>query len=153
MLHAGLIYGGGDLAATLLTGQFNALRSLGMLAVGALIYAPEIRWYFTRLEQHFPPPLDAGRQVRRAVLAWLWFNPLWIARHALFIRLFSGRITEISPALLHTGLLSFAVNMPVALTANFLIQNRVPFRWRVSASAAFSALMAVYYALSEVWFG
>lgn len=152
-LRAGLIYGGGDLAATLLTGQFNPWRSLGMLTVGALIYAPEIRWYFARLEQRFPPPLSPGRQALRAVLAWLWFNPLWIARHALFIRLFSGRIAEISPALLHTGLLSFAVNMPVALTANFLIQNRVPFHWRVTASAAFSALMAVYYALSEVWFG
>jgi hypothetical protein len=42
--------------------------------------------------------------------------------------------------------------MPVALAANYLIQNRLALRWRVM-SAGFSAIMAVYYAMSEVWFG
>ena len=84
---------------------------------------------------------------------WCWFNPLWIARHALFIRLLGGRTNEIDFSLLTIGATSFALNMPVALAANYLIQNRLALRWQVMASAGFSAIMAVYYAMSEVWFG
>ena len=153
MWRAGLIYGGGDLLATLLTGQFNPLRSAGIFLVGTLVYAPEIRWYFGWLERRFPQPQGFGQRLQRAALAWLWFNPLWIARHALLIRLFSGRPEAIDASLLTIGLTSFALNLPVALTANYLIQNRLPLRWRLTGSASFSALMAVYYALSEVWFG
>lgn len=152
MLRAGLIYGGGDLAATLITGQFQPLRSLGILLAGSLLYAPEIRWWFGVLERRWPNPATFRQKLARAMLAWLWFNPLWIARHALFIRLFSGRPEAIDTSLLLIGLKSFAFNLPVALTANYLIQNRLPARWRLTGSAAFSALMAVYYALSEVWF-
>jgi hypothetical protein len=147
LLRAGLIYGGGDLAATLITGAFDPRRSLGMFLTGMLIYGPEIRAYFSWL---------ARRQAAgwpRAALAWLWFNPLWIARNALLIRLFSGRWEDIDSGLLLLGAKSFACNAPVALAANYLIQNRLPLAWRLTGSAAFSALMAVYYALSEVWFG
>ena len=71
----------------------------------------------------------------------------------MVFRLFSGRPEAIDASLLTIGLTSFALNLPVALTANYLIQNRLPLRWRLTGSASFSALMAVYYALSEVWFG
>lgn len=150
--RAGLIYGGGDLIATLITGRVDPVRSTAILLVGTLCYAREIRWYFGWLERHFPARPDRLRRMQRAALGWLWFNPLWIARHALFIRLFSGRAADIDAGLLMIGLTSFALNMPVALTANYWIQNRLPMAWRLTGSAAFSAVMAVYYALSEVWF-
>ena len=65
----------------------------------------------------------------------------------------SGRFDEIGWNLLAVGTTAFLLNMPVALLANYLIQNRLPLRWRVLGSASFSAIMAVYYAMSEVWFG
>lgn len=153
MLRAGLVYGGGDSIAMLITGQFDLLRLLGMTLVGTLLYAPEIHGYFGWLARRFPPTPRAAQRWQRAVLAWLWFNPLWIARHALFIRLFSGRPQDIDLSLLTLGLQSFLVNLPVALSANYLIQNHVTLRWRLLASAGFSAVMAIYYAMSEVWFG
>jgi hypothetical protein len=152
-LRAGLIYGGGDLVATLIAGTVDPWRTLGMALVGGLLYAPEIGAYFNWLDRRLPAAATARRRWQRAVLGWLWFNPLWIARHALLIRLFSGRLGQIDSSLLLVGLTSFACNLPVALAANYLIQNRLPARRRVVGSALFSALMAVYYALSEVWFG
>ena len=153
MLRAGLIYGLGDGLASLISGSFSPGRALGMSLLGGLLYAPEIHCYFAWLERRYPAPLGRAQRWQRAALAWCWFNPLWIARHALFIRLFSGRGSEIDLSLLSLGLTAFVLNMPVALTANYLIQNRLPGRWRVIGSASFSAIMAIYYALSEVWFG
>ncbi len=89
----------------------------------------------------------------RTGLALLYFNPLWIARHLLFIALLTGNTSSIGWGLLRLGAISFAVNIPVAFTANFLIQNMVPLRWRFFSSAVFSSLMAVYYALSGTIFG
>ncbi len=88
----------------------------------------------------------------RTLMAMLYFNPLWIARHLLFIKLFTGRVEEINPGLLVVASWSFLVNIPVSLAANYLIQNHVKMKWRFLASAVFSSLMAVYYALSSVIF-
>lgn len=153
MLRAGLVYGGGDAVAMLVSGAFLWQRLLLMTLVGALLYAPEIRAWFGWLARRFPAAGTASGRWSRALLAWLWFNPLWIARHALFIRVAEGRWQEIGINLLAIGATAFLVNLPLALGANYLIQNRVPLRWRLTASASFSALMAVYYAMSEVWFG
>ena len=152
MLRGGLIYTAGDTAAALLTGAFSPARTLGILLVGATVYAFEIPNYFRWIDRRVTGATGPGAAIRRTGLAMLYFNPLWIARHLLFIRLFSGQFNQIGWPLLHTGLTSFLVNIPISLTANYLIQNRVPLRWRFVASAAFSALMAVYYALSAVWF-
>jgi hypothetical protein len=38
------------------------------------------------------------------------------------------------------------------LVANYVIQNKISLQWRFLASAIFSGLMAVYYALSELFF-
>lgn len=89
----------------------------------------------------------------RTGLAILYFNPLWIARHLLFIQIFSGNWGGISFNLLKLGLYSFLVNIPIAFMANYVIQNRISLKWRFLASAVFSSLMAVYYALSKVLFG
>jgi hypothetical protein len=153
ILRVGLIYGSGDLLASLISGGFSPARAIGMTLIGGLLYAPEIRTWFGWLAKRYPEPASPGQHWQRATLAWCWFNPLWIARHALFIRLLGGRTSEIDFGLLAIGGTSFALNMPVALTANYLIQNRLALRWRVMASAGFSAIMAVYYAMSEVWFG
>jgi len=55
--------------------------------------------------------------------------------------------------LLNIAFLSFAVNIPISFFANFIIQTKTKLHWRFVASATFSALMAIYYALSETIFG
>mgnify|MGYP000600187769 CR=1 FL=1 len=139
--------------ASLISGGFSPARAIGMTLIGGLLYALEIHTWFGWLAKRYPEPASPGQRWQRAALAWCWFNPLWIARHALFIRLLGGRTNEIDFSLLTIGATSFALNMPVALAANYLIQNRLALRWQVMASAGFSAIMAVYYAMSEVWFG
>lgn len=150
-LRGGLIYASGDSIASLITGEFLAWRALGILIVGATLYATEISAYFRWIDKHFD---NAGRwnPFKRAVLALAFFNPLWIARHLLFIRFFSDRWSEIDWQVLSIGMDSFLHIMPIGLLMNYLIQNRVPLNWRFLASALYSALMAIYFALSEVWF-
>lgn len=152
-LRIGLVYGAGDLAATSILGTPQLLRALGIGLVGAVLYAPEIRAYFAWIERRFAhQPQHCGRW-QRAALGWLWFNPLWIARHTWLLRLLEGRIADLHTGVLLTGAFSFVCNAPLALTANYLIQNRLAPPHRVVGSAVFSAMMAVYYAWSEVWFG
>ena len=148
-----LIYAAGDGVAALLLGEFTFIRLLGMMCIGATVYAIEIPNYFRWIDK------TAGSQeeglvnsVKRTGLAILYFNPVWIARHLLFIKIFSGFWSDIGMELLILGFWSFLGNIPLSLIANYLIQNRVKFSWRFFASAVFSALMAIYYALAEVIF-
>lgn len=151
-VRGGLIYAGGDSVAALISGEFQILRAMGTLFIGATLYATEIPAYFRWIDRRFS---KAGRwnRLKRALLAQAFFNPLWIARHLLFIRLCSKRWTEIDWHLLAIGWDSFLHIVPIGLLMNYVIQNLVPLNWRFLASACYSALMAVYFALSEVLFG
>lgn len=151
-LRGGLIYAGGDTTASLISGEFQVGRSGGMLLLGATLYATEIPIYFGWLERRFGRPGRANA-LKKAVLAQLFFNPLWIARHLAFICWFSGNWAEVDWYLLAVGLRSFAYMLPVGLMMNYAIQNKVPLASRFFASALYSALTSVYFALSGVWFG
>lgn len=146
-----LIYGAGDAAAAALGGEFAARRLVGMALVGATLYALEIPAWFRWIDRR-SPRAGAAAAWRRTGWAMLYFNPLWIARHLLFIRLFQGRFDLIRWSLVSAGAGSFLVNVPISAAANWLIQNRVPAPWRFAASATFSAMMAVYYAWSGARF-
>jgi len=146
------IYSSGDSIAALLLGQFSWHRLVGMAFVGATVYAVEIPNVFRWIDRVAGEP-GLITSVKRTALALLYFNPVWIARHLFFIRLFSGDWHDVGWHLLRLGLLAFLANIPISLVANYLIQNAIPLRWRFLASAIFSALMAVYYAVSEVLFG
>ena len=69
-----------------------------------------------------------------------------------FIKLFSGNIEAIGWHLLVIAFWSFLANILISFIANYIIQNRFKLKWRFLASAVFSALMAIYYALSETIF-
>ena len=139
------IYAAGDTAAALLTCGFSITRLLGVMAVGGLIYSFEIPAWFSWLNLRF-------RGCKRTLMAVLYFNPLWIARHLCFISLFSGKTEDVSVNLLFIVIKGFAVNIPVVFAANYLIQNRISLKWRFLSSAVFSSLMAVYYPLCRVIF-
>lgn len=151
--RAGVIYGGGDTFANALTGHFELPRVAGITLLGMLTYGPDNHRYFIWLDRRLPDPSTGLQGWGRAVLAIAWFNPLWIARHDLFLIGLSRRFTAEPPNLLLLGLRTFVLIPPISLVANHSIQNRVPLDHRMLASAAFSAMMAVFHALVEVWLG
>lgn len=148
-----LIYPTGDTIAAVLLSQFSFTRLVGIAAVGALLYSIEIPHYFGWIDRTTKEWNQRRARWTRMALAIAYFNPLWIARHLLFIKIFSGNVSSVNWSLLSIAGMSFLVNVPISLAANYLIQNVIPLRWRFIASAAFSALMAVYYAVSMVVFG
>ncbi len=152
ILRGAIIYSSGDLIASILLNEFSIYRLLGMMAIAATLYAFEIPNYFAWIENKTKELNGVKKTLVKTLLAILYFNPLWIARHLLFIKLFSGDFHQINLNLLEIACLSFLVNIPISFIANYLIQNKVNLNWRFFASAIFSALMAIYYALSEVIF-
>jgi hypothetical protein len=148
-----VIYAAGDTVATLILGVFDPVRMVGMMLVGATVYGYEIPNYCERIEicaNEVSGPVRSA--LTKTGLALLYFNPLWIARHLLFIAIFSGGWSTVDVSILATALVSWLVNVPISITGNAVIQLGIPLRWRFVGSAVFSGLLAVYYALSGVWF-
>jgi hypothetical protein len=152
ILRGVIIYSVGDTIAALILHQFSLLRMVGIMFVGGTVYALEIPNYFRWIDKTVSSKKALFVPLQRTTLALLYFNPLWIARHLLFIKFFSGNWHEIQWALLSLGAWSFLANIPIAFIANYIIQNELPYKWRFFGSATFSSLMAIYYALSETLF-
>ena len=152
VLRGAVIYTCGDSIAALLLGEFQWSRLLGLGLVGATFYAFEIPNYFNWIEKKVAEGKGLKASLCKTALAMLYFNPVWIARHLFFIELFSGRVEDISWGLMRAALFSFLANIPISLLGNYFIQNVIRLRWRFLASAVFSALMAIYYAVSRVLF-
>lgn len=123
-----------------------------MVIVGATIYAFEIPNYFAWIDKRTLSLIGIKKTLAKTGLAIAYFNPLWIFRHLAFIKLFSGNYTQINSNLMIIAFWSFLVNIPISFLANYLIQNKAKLEWRFMASAIFSAIMAIYYALSETIF-
>jgi hypothetical protein len=152
ILRGFLIYTIGDTTAAILQHQFSISRMLGIMLIGSTIYAFEIPNFFKWIDGKLSKKAGLLNSIQRTGFSMLYFSPLWVARHLLFIKFFSGQWDQISLDLIRIAAVSFAFNLPVSFTANFLIQNKVPLRSRFMASAIFSAFMAVYYALAAGWF-
>ena len=123
-----------------------------MILIGATVYAFEIPNYFAWIDRKTGNLNGIQKTLAKTGLAIAYFNPLWIFRHLAFIKLFSGNYEQINSGLLLIALWSFLANIPISFIANFIIQNKIKLDWRFLASAIFSALMAIYYALSETIF-
>jgi len=149
ILRGLFIYTSGDTIAALILDEFLWTRMLGMMLVAATVYALEIPNYFNWIDRHVESNHIA---LKRTALALLYFNPLWIARHLFFIKFFSSAWQDIGWGIIRIGFFSFMANIPLSIFANYIIQNKISLRWRFLASAIFSALMAIYYALSAVLF-
>lgn len=132
--------------------EFSWIRLLGMIFIGATVYAFEIPNYFAWIDRKTISYTGLKKTMVKTGLAILYFNPLWIFRHLIFIKLFMIKYEEIDYQLFKVAILSFVVNIPISFVANYLIQNKIKLDWRFMASAIFSALMAIYYALSETLF-
>lgn len=151
-LQSILIYCTGDLIAALLTDNASLMRTIGIAFIAATFYTIEIPNYFRWINAR-TQGLDAlTASIRRTLFAMAYFNPLWIARHLFVVQLFSGQAVIEPYSLLVIASKSFLVNIPISAAANYLIQNHISLNWRFLASSLFSAAMAVYYAMSQVWF-
>lgn len=151
-LHGLIITGAGDTIAALILGHYSLPRMLGMMTVAALLYSIEIQFFFKLIDRFFSDTKSLQIKIARTLLAMSFFNPFWIARHLFFINLFQGHFHHINMNLFRIGAFSYVSNVPVSLAVNFLIQNKVPLKYRFAMSALFSAAMAIYYALSEELF-
>ncbi len=152
IIKGSLIYAAGDTIAGLISDEFSLLRLAGILIIGATLYAFEIPNYFKWIDKKVSQTDKLSTKLLRASMAMLYFNPLWIARHILFIKLFMGQYEQISWALVYIGTMSFVVNIPISLGVNYIIQNKIALDKRFIISALFSGVMAVYYSLSMHWF-
>ncbi len=152
VLRGVLIYSIGDTIASIILSDFSLERMLGMMLIGGTVYAFEIPNWFRWIDAKTTGINGLKGSFSRAGLAILYFNPLWIARHLLFIQILQGNWSSVNWSLLRLGFYAFIVNVPVVFAANYVIQNRVPLKWRFFSSAVFSSLMAIYYALSQVIF-
>ncbi len=147
ILRGILIYSAGDTIATLIRGELLPLRILGMMLLGGTVYAFEVPNYFIWIDQKVKHLKH--KKTIKTVLALCYFNPIWIARHIFFIQLFSHE--KIGWFILNIGFKSFIGALPISIFGNFIIQNLIPIKFRFLASAVFSGLLAIYYALSAVY--
>lgn len=148
-----LIYAAGDTCACLILQQFMWMRLAGMMLLGATLYAWEIPAWFSWIDRR---TVYFSRGIRLVVTRTFWalvyFNPLWIARHLAFIAVFSRQFETLHLSLFQTAALSWLVNIPISIIGNAVVQGVMPLKWRFVGSATFSGLLAVYYALSGIWF-
>ena len=147
-----IVYGIGDSIATLIVNNFLWTRLLGIVVVGATIYALEIPNYFFWIESKIKNKTLKKKAFQKTFLALLYFNPLWIFRHLVFIKWFSNDFDFSYKGLFLISIYSFLINIPISIFGNFIIQNKISLKHRFLASGIFSALMAIYYALSETIF-
>jgi hypothetical protein len=160
LLIGWLLYPLGDLVGQLLLGKFEPERILVMTLVGGLLYRFEIPAWFRILDS----VSIAGKKltwIGRTIGAMLYFNPLWIARHVLFIYLathhfqigsdFNSAIAVIINCLV-VGLKSFVTNLPISVVGNLIIQTKLPVQYRFAGSATLSAIFAISYAIEYLLF-
>lgn len=146
------MYGIGDSIATLIVNNFSWTRLLGVIVIGATIYALEIPNYFNWIETKINNKTPKKRAFQKTILALIYFNPFWIFRHLVLLKWFSNDFDFSYPGLLLISIYSFLINIPISIFGNFIIQNKISLKNRFLASGIFSALMAIYYALSETLF-
>lgn len=150
-LTGGILFALGDSLGALIGGEFLVQRMLGMIILGGTLYAWEIPNYFQHLARRFN---QAGylNALQRTLASGLFFNPLWIARHMLFIQIFAGQWQTISADIFIVASWAFIYGFPFSLLFNYLLQNVISMRWRFLSSSIYSALTVIYYALLDFIF-
>jgi hypothetical protein len=151
IIQGATVFSFGDAIAAYLLNELTLFRVMGMMIIGGSIYAFVIPNYFKWISQRCAKYSGYKWKIAKTLYALAYFNPLWIARHLLFIA-FLNQSNNISLSMIQVAFMSFVVNVPIAIAGNYSIQNFVSLPNRFLASAIFSGIMAVYYAYSTVLF-
>jgi len=67
-----------------------------MVLIGATVYAFEIPNYFAWIDWKTASITGIKKTMAKTGLAIAYFNPLWIWRHLVFIKLFLGQFEQIN---------------------------------------------------------
>jgi len=149
----GVLFAIGDTIAALILDQFTVLRLIGMFVIGATVYAFEIPNFFKWIERKTAEKYKGvKRKIFKTLAVVIFFNPIWIFRHSVFIYLLLGRFQLINASLFQASVVAFLYNMPVSFFGNYFIQNKLELKWRFIVNAIFSALLTTYYSLSSILF-
>ena len=89
IFRGALIYSIGDTIASLLLNEFSVYRLLGMVLIGATVYAFEIPNYFNWIEKKTANNSGLRRTIAKTILAIAYFNPFWIFIHCCLLVVFS----------------------------------------------------------------
>jgi len=178
MLEGFLVYGLGDLAAQIILGSPNLIRTIGIGLIGSSFYALEVPLWFRMIEGTFCHASDKIRVCQlfqepdtdnicrldykgRTLMAMSYFNPIWVARHMFFISLLNaiskGYVFnapfKIFITLIPVAAKSFLVCIPVIIAGNYIVQNKIKMKYRLIGSAILSSICALWFAVSKVIFG
>ncbi|MBX9880183.1 MAG: hypothetical protein K2Y22_17120 [Candidatus Obscuribacterales bacterium] len=167
------MYPATDLIGQLITSNFNPYRLVALLLAGGLVYQYEIPTWFNRLSEVCLPKKVAGLPVlrhltenrdeqlglnglARTIGAVFYFNPFWIARHMLFIKLATTSWSELMPTMVLFWAIilatkMFILNLPIAVMGNFIIQDKLPLHLRYAGSIILSTIFSITYALAYAW--
>lgn len=153
ILWGGIILALSDGFAAYLTGNFSIIRFLGLLVIGSTLYAIEIPTFFAWLEKYTKANFTGiKRKLLKTIAVVIFFNPLWLFRHFAFIDILTGQFDLINLHLLQTASISYLINIPFSIIGNYIIQNAISLKWRFISSSIYSAIMIIYFALSQVYF-
>jgi len=144
-----IIYSAGDLTASIILGQASLLRVLAVMMIGGGLYAWEIPNYFAWIERKTTDTSLTRQSFMKTLYAFAYFNPIWIARHLFLIYILTGKFSQISWNLIWIGWQSFFWKIPFSFAGNYIVQVKLPFKYRFAGSAVLSSLFALYYAVSE----
>lgn len=170
-----VLYPAGDLIAQCIIGEFSLNRLLALSLIGGLVYQYEVplwfRWLdhrrFTDMQlQRFPllkhltlPQDDLHRLgwFGRTLGAMVYFSPVWIVRHMLVLKIATTPWAQIAWAssinlLWSASCKSFLVNMPFSLLGNYMIQAKMPLKYRFLGSIIMTGLFSIAYALAYKYF-
>jgi len=165
-----LVYPLGDLIGQLIGGNLNIARIVAIALAGGIIYRREIPAWFAFLVRFKVSPSTARRfpfmrlilkddadglklnWLGRTLGATIYFNPLWMARHMMIIMLATHSWVTFNWAqaladALVLGVKAYVCNLPMTLVGNYIIQERLPFKYRLAGSSLLSALVSIVYAL------
>lgn len=171
-----VLYPAGDLVAQLIIGELNLYRLLALSLVGGVIYQFEVPIWFRWLDRcsfsqaqmakyalglHWlTAPADDQFRLNwfgRTLGAMAYFSPIWIVRHMLFLKLATTPWNQIDwlltlQSLWTASCMSFIVNMPFSLLGNYIIQARLPLKYRFLGSIIMTGLFSIAYALAYKFF-
>lgn len=161
------LYPLGDLIGQLIMGHVSIPRLIAVALIGGLVYRFEVTAWFrlidrVRITRTAGPMRFLARPgeqpaalnwVGRMLLAMMYFNPLWIARHLFIIMVATapsiGAIAwgQTLASALSLGLTSFLTNLPLALIGNYIVQQKLSPQTRFLGSATLSGIMVIKYAI------
>ena len=164
-----LIYPLGDAVAQLILQEFSLRRFLSLTFLALAFYQWEIPKWFKLLDTIVVPahkisimPMAGTVLTKEYKLNWfgrtlgamIYFNPLWIARHMLFISLGKSswgliNFNELVLSSLTLGVKSFLVNLPISIAGNYIVQAKLKLEYRFLGSVILTSLLTICYAMAH----